>query len=100
MGTTFKFTAQNLAQAQAKLVHPTNMPEFFKTGDKVHLFSPVLHKNERLALKKKWSGPFEIVKKIKPVIFRIKRLNNDTDIQDVYVKRLKKAHSNSGFISV
>ena len=63
MGTTFKFTAQNLAQAQAKLVHPTNMPEFFKTGDKVHLFSPVLHKNERLAFNKNWSGPFEIVKK-------------------------------------
>jgi len=100
MGTTFKFTAQNLAQAQAKLVHPTDMPEFFKTGDKVHLFSPVLHKNERLAFKKFWSGPFEIVKKINPVIFRIKRLNNDADIQDVYVKRLKKAHTSSGFVSV
>jgi len=64
------------------------------------LFSPVPHKNERLAFKKFWSGPFEIVKKINPVIFRIKRLNNDADIQDVYVKRLKKAHTSSGFVSV
>ena len=51
MGTTFKFTAQNLARAQAKLVHPSDMPDFFKPGDKVYLFSPVLHTNETLAFK-------------------------------------------------
>jgi hypothetical protein len=92
MGTTFKFTAQNLARAQAKLVHPSDMPDFFKPGDKVYLFSPVLHTNETLAFKKYWSGPYEIIKKINPVIFRIKRVNNDSDIQDIFVKRLKKAH--------
>jgi len=45
MGTTFKFTAQNLAHAQAKLVHPSDMPDFFNRATKfIYIFSSFAYK--------------------------------------------------------
>ena len=74
----------------ANLANPAEIPESCSVSDKVYLFSPVLHVDEKLAFKKYWKGPYEVVKKINSVIFRVKRMNDDSDIQDIYIKRLKK----------
>ena len=66
--------------------------ESCSAGDKVCSFSLVLHVDEKLAFKKYWKGPYKVVKKINPVIFRVKGMNDASDIQDIYIKRLKKAH--------
>ena len=92
MGSTFKFTSQNLERSQAKLARADQLPSYYNVGDYVSLFSPVLHVDESIAFKKYWKGPYVVISKINQVVFRIKRMGDDSDVQDVYVKRLKKAY--------
>ena len=92
MGSTFKFTSQNLERSQAKLARADQLPSYYNVGDHVNLFLPVLHVDESIAFKKYWKGPYVVISKINPVIFRIKRMNDDSDVQDVYANRLKKAY--------
>ena len=92
MSSTFKFTSQNLERSQAKLARADQLPSYYNVGDHVRFFSPVLHVDESIAFKKYWKGPYIVISKINPVVFRIKRMNGDSDVQDVYVKCLKKAY--------
>ena len=73
MGSTFKFTSQNLERSQAKLARADQLPPYYNVGDHVRLFSPVLHVDESIAFKKYWKRPY--------VVFRC-----------VCVKHLKKAY--------
>jgi len=74
MGSTFKFTSQNLERSQAKLARADQLPFYYNVGDHISLFSPVLHVDESIAFKKYWKGPYVVISKINPVVFRIKRM--------------------------
>ena len=56
------------ARGQAKLANPAEVTESYSADDKVYLFSPVLHDDEKLAFKKYWNEPYEVVKKINSVM--------------------------------
>ena len=58
-------------------------------GDFVWLFNPVRHVGAHSSFKSFWKGPFSVIEKKSPVIFKIQRVEKPEDIQTVDVSRLK-----------
>jgi hypothetical protein len=65
------------------------MPNFFEVGEFVWLFNPVRHSGEHTSFKTFWEEPFAVLEKKSPVIFKIQKVDNPSNIQIVYAARLK-----------
>ena len=86
----FQTVQQNFDTANRKLAQAEDIPKYFEVGDEVYLFSPVLHVNEPKAFKVFWTGPFQIIRQISPVVFRIQHSIKPSIQLSVHVSRLKK----------
>jgi hypothetical protein len=79
----------NLEKANQKHSLIEDMPNYFEVGEFVWLFNPVRHVGSHSSFKTFWEGPFSVIEKKSPVIFKIQRVDKPDDIQTVYVSRLK-----------
>ena len=79
----------NLEKANEKHCLIKDMPNYFEVGEFVWLFNPVRHVGGHSSFKSFWEGPFSVIEKKSPVIFKIQRVEKPEDIQTVYVSRLK-----------
>jgi hypothetical protein len=84
--------ANALKQSQHKYPAILDVPDCFNVGQEVYLFNPVLHINEPRAFKQYWTGPFQIIQRINPMVYKI-ALPNQIDLpekhQIVHASRLK-----------
>ena len=65
------------------------MPQFFSVGDEVYLFHPVIPKGVHKTFNEFWKGPYKIVAKINPVVYKIALLSDPSITEVVYASRLK-----------
>jgi hypothetical protein len=79
----------NLERANEVHTKIEDMPKFFEVGEFVWLFNPVRHSGEHPSFKTFWEGPFSVLEKKSPVLFRIQKLDDLKNIQTVYAARLK-----------
>jgi hypothetical protein len=79
----------NLGKANEVHAKIEDMPDYFGVGEFVWLFNPVRHSGEHSSFKTFWEGPFEILSKKSPVLFRIQEVGKPSNIQTVYAARLK-----------
>jgi hypothetical protein len=79
----------NLEKANEVHAKIEDMPDYFRVGEFVWLFNPVRHSGEHSSFKTFWEGPFEILSKKSPVLFRIQEVGKPSNIQTVYAARLK-----------
>jgi len=66
-----------------------DIPNYFEKGEFVWLFNPVRHAGEHPSFKTFWEGPFSIVEKKSPVLFKIQKVDDPENTQVVYAARLK-----------
>ena len=88
----FELAARNLNVTQESYATPHDLPDYFDIGDQVFLFHPCVLKNEIHTFKQWWIGPFVVIERKTPVIYRIRRVQDPDDVRTVYVSRLKKKH--------
>jgi len=79
----------NLEKANEVHTKIEDMPNFFEVGEFVWLFNPVRHSGEHISFKTFWEGPFAVLEKKSPVLFKIQKVDDPTIIQTVYAARLK-----------
>ena len=90
MRDAFKFVRKNLVERQQQLfADSATLPNYYTVGDLVYVYSPVVHKDDHIAFHKFWSGPFKVIEKVSPVVFKVQHCENTDDIRRVYVSRLK-----------
>ncbi|KAI1298865.1 hypothetical protein HDE_04004 [Halotydeus destructor] len=68
---------------------PKRLVPLYTVGQKVLRLLPLKPQNTVKGFWKPWDGPFEIVKVISPIIYRIKRCNEHSDEQTVNVENLR-----------
>ena len=90
MTTTHQLVQRNLTAIADSHTKTVDIPYYFAVGDEVFLFSPVLSTSTSKSFKEFWIGPYQIIKAISPVCYKIKNLTKPEDIQTVYASRLKK----------
>jgi len=61
----------NLEKANEVHTKIEDMPNCFEVGEFVWLFSPVRHSGEHISFKTFWEGPFAVLEKKSPVLFKI-----------------------------
>ena len=79
----------NLETANEKHSKIEDMPEFFEVNEYVWLFNPVSHVGVHPSFKTYWEGPFSVIEKKSPVLFKIQKVDEPENIQTVYAARLK-----------
>jgi hypothetical protein len=85
----YKLVKSHLQYNNSKHSSPEQMPVYFQPGDKVLLFHPVIPKGQHKTFSEFWKGPYLIVAKINPAVFKI-QLCSDPSVTDiVYAARLK-----------
>ena len=90
MTTVHQLVQKNLTAIADSHTKTVDIPYYFAVGDEVFLFSPVLSTSTSKSFKEFWIGPYQIIKAISPVCYKIKNLTKPEDIQTVYASRLKK----------
>ena len=90
MTTAHQLVQTNLTAIADSHTKTVDIPYYFAVGDEVFLFSPVLSTSTSKSFKEFWIGPYQIIKAISPVCYKIKNLTKPEDIQTVYASRLKK----------
>ena len=79
----------HLQSNNAKHSSVEQMPNYFQINDKVLLFHPVIPKGQHKAFSEFWKGPYQIVARINPAVYKIE-LCSDPSVSDiVYASRLK-----------
>jgi hypothetical protein len=79
----------NLEKANEKNSKIEDMPSYFEIGEFVWLFNPVRHVGIHPSFKTFWEGPFSVIDKKSPVLFKIQHVHDLANIQTVYAARLK-----------
>jgi hypothetical protein len=79
----------NLEKANEKHSKIEDMPEYFEVNEFVWLFNPVSHIGVHPSFKTYWEGPFTVIQKKSPVLFKIQKVDDPENIQTVYASRLK-----------
>ena len=94
MESAFRLAAENLQTTQDTYMtpHRFDREHFFGLGDEVFLFHPVVGKDEVKTFKQWWQGPFVVIERISPVVYKVRNVANVHDVRKVYVSRLKKKH--------
>ena len=87
---SFEQVYKNLNTVSAKHTNIINVPQFFKEGEMVWLFSPVFSTKTPKAFQEFWTGPYTITKSISPVIVYIQHTSKPNKQGFVHVSRLKK----------
>ena len=81
MTTAHQLVQTNLTAIADSHTKTVDIPYYFAVGDEVFLFSPVLSTSTSKSFKEFWIGPYEIIKAISPVCYKIKDLTKPEDIQ-------------------
>ena len=78
------------AQQRQKEHHDRNSSNVeFSEGDKVWLFTPATTPGLSPKLSHNWHGPFEILKKLSEITYKLQDPNNDAKTQMTHVNRMK-----------
>lgn len=90
MQRVFLQVKTNLEQRQQKLFKDSStLLEVFKIGQLVLFYNPVLPVHEHPTFHRFWTGPYVIIQKINPFIYRIQKLSEDKSIRRAHYSRLK-----------
>ena len=69
-----------------------DVEHYFEVGDEEFLFHPVVGKDEVRSFKQWWLGPFVVIERKSPVIYKVRNTADANDVRTVYASRLKKKH--------
>ena len=91
MQTVYRLVKQNLEDRQKKLfVEADSLPNYFDIGQSVFFYNPIVPEGQHPKFHQYWQGPYTIIQKISPVVYKIQRDDNPAEIRRAHVARLKR----------
>jgi transposase len=91
MKQVFKLVKKNLEERQKKLfVESDTLPNYFEVGQSVLFYNPIVPEGQHASFHSFWQGPYTVIQKLSPVVFRIQRDDDPNDIRRAHVARLKR----------
>ena len=91
MQTVYRLVKQNLEDRQKKLfVEADSLPNYFEIGQSVLFYNPINPTNQHPKFHQYWQGPYTIIQKISPVVYKIQKDDNANEIRRAHVARLKR----------
>ena len=91
MQTVYRLVKQNLEDRQKKLfVKADSLPNYFDIGQSVFFYNPIVPEGQHPKFHQYWQGPYTIIQKLSPVVYKIQRDSNLAEIRRAHVDRLKR----------
>ena len=91
MQTVYRLVKQNLEDRQKKLfAEADSLPNYFDIGQSVFFYNPIVPEGQHPKFHQYWQGPYTIIQKISPVVYKIQRDDNLAEIRRAHVAPTQK----------
>jgi hypothetical protein len=91
MQNVFKLVKKNLEDRQTKLfVDADSLPNYFEIGHSVLFYNPIVPEGMHPKFHNYWQGPYKVIEKLSPVVLKIQREDDPSEIRRAHVARLKR----------
>jgi hypothetical protein len=94
MQIVYDLVKHNLEERQKKLfVEADSLPNYFEIGKSVFFYNPIVPVGQHPKFHQYWQGPYTIIEKLSPVVYKIQRDDQPGEIRRAHVARLNRRFS-------